>query len=202
MTEGFVYLDEVLPGVFWDAKYASTDNFTGNVVDGYLVNRVVGTRELSEALLRAMPIVAKQGFGLFLWDGYRPKRAVHCFLRWADSPEDGRTKAKHYPNIDKREIVPLGYVAALSGHSRGGAIDLTLCDPGDGRLAEMGGTFDLMDARSRHGAAGISSAAIRNRAILRGIMEDCGFTAYEQEWWHYSLRDEPYPNRYFDFPIE
>jgi len=197
-----VYLDEVLPGVFWDAKYASADNFTGNVVDGYLVNRVIGTRELSEALLRAMAIVAKRGFGLFLWDGYRPQRAVHCFLRWADSPEDGRTKAKYYPNIDKREIVPLGYVAALSGHSRGSAIDLTLCDPGNGRPAEMGGTFDLMDACSRHGAEGISSAAIRNREILRGIMEDCGFIAYEQEWWHYSFRDEPYPNRYFDFPIE
>ena len=197
-----MYLDEVLPGVFWDAKYASADNFTGNVVDGYLVNRVIGTRELSEALLRAMAIVAKRGFGLFLWDGYRPQRAVHCFLRWADSPEDGRTKAKHYPNIDKREIVPLGYVAALSGHSRGSAIDLTLCDPGNGRPAEMGGTFDLMDACSRHGAEGISSAAIRNREILRGIMEDCGFIAYEQEWWHYSFRDEPYPNRYFDFPIE
>ena len=202
MTEGFVYLDAVLPGILWDAKYATEDNFTGSTVDGYRVNRVVGTCELAAALLNAMSVAAMWGYGLLLWDGYRPQRAVDCFLRWADAPEDGRTKARHYPNIAKGDIVSLGYVAAKSGHSRGSAIDLTLYDKERGQTVEMGGGFDLMDVRSHHGAEGLSPVAVRNREILREIMEKCGFNAYEQEWWHYVLKKEPYPNRYFDFPVE
>ena len=202
MTEGFVYLDAMLPGVFWDAKYAAADNFTGSVVDGYRANRIVGTREMADALLRAIPLAAKWGYALLLWDGYRPQRAVDCFMRWADAPEDGRTKARHYPNIAKGDIVPLGYVAAKSGHSRGSAIDLTLCDPEGRHMVEMGGDFDLMDVRSHHGAEGLSPVAARNRETLRDIMEQCGFDAYNQEWWHYSLKKEPYPDRYFDFPVE
>jgi zinc D-Ala-D-Ala dipeptidase len=201
MHEGFEYLDAALPGVFWDAKYASADNFTGAAVDGYLTNRVMGTREMAEALGKAKNLAAARGFGLLLWDGYRPQRAVDCFLRWAALPEDGRTKERHYPGIDRADIVPLGYVAAKSGHSRGSAVDLTLCDPLSGHPADMGGIFDLMDVRSHHGAEGLPPEAARNRGTLREIMEASGFAAYECEWWHYSLKDEPYPDRYFDFPI-
>lgn len=202
MTDDFVYLDTVLPGVFWDAKYATKDNFTGSVVDGYCVNRIVGTCELAAALLSAVSIAAMWGYGLLLWDGYRPQRAVNRFLHWVGSPEDGKTKARYYPNIGKLDIVPLGYVMAKSGHSRGSAIDLTLYDIERGRIAEMGGGFDLMDVRSHHGAEGLPPDAIRNREILQEIMEQCGFDAYNQEWWHYSLKKEPYPDHYFDFPIE
>jgi D-alanyl-D-alanine dipeptidase len=202
MNEGFVYLDAVLPGIFWDAKYATEDNFTGSKVDGYCVNRIVGTCEMATALLSAASIAAMRGYGLLLWDGYRPQRAVDCFLRWADEPEDGRTKAKHYPNISKDEIVPLGYVAPKSGHSRGSAIDLTLCGLKNGRAIDMGGGFDLMDVRSHHGAEGLPPAVVKHREMLREIMEECGFNAYKMEWWHYSLKKEPYPNQYFDFPVE
>lgn len=202
MTDGFVYLDAVLPGVFWDAKYYTADNFTGSAVDGYRVNRIVGTREMAAGLRGALSLAAERGYSLLLWDGYRPQRAVDCFLRWAVSPEDGKTKARHYPNIGKLDIVRLGYVIEKSGHSRGSAIDLTLCDPKDGRMVEMGGIFDLMDVRSHHGAEGLSAVAAENREILREIMEKSGFDAYEREWWHYSLKKEPYPNQYFDFPVE
>ena len=202
MKDGFVYLDAVVPGVFWDAKYATQDNFTGSVVDGYCANRIVGTCEMAAALLNVSSVAAMRGYGLLLWDSYRPQRAVDCFLRWAVAPEDGKTKSKHYPNIAKGDIVPQGYVAPKSGHSRGSAIDLTLCDMKRGRMIEMGGAFDLMDDRSHHGAEGLPQAAVRNRKILREIMEQCGFNAYEMEWWHYSLKKEPYPNQYFDFPIE
>lgn len=202
MHEGFVYLDEALPGVRWDAKYATEDNFTGKVVEGYRVNRVVGTREMAEGLRKARRRAAELGYELLLWDGYRPQRAVDCFLRWAQAPEDGRTKARHYPNIERAQIVPLGYVAPRSGHSRGGAIDLTLCDARSGEKLDMDGGFDLLDEHSHHGAAGVSPEAARNRALLCEIMEASGFKRYINEWWHYSLRQEPYPDTYFDFPIE
>jgi D-alanyl-D-alanine dipeptidase len=201
MNEGFVFVDEFLPGIRWDAKYATWDNFTGKPVDGYVANRIVSTRALCAALHKARENAASLGFGLLLWDGYRPQSAVDCFLRWSKQPEDGRTKYKHYPNIDKTEMIEKGYVAAKSGHSRGSAIDLTLYHLATGTLVPMGGDFDLMDSVSHHGAKGISHVEAQNRRYLCSIMESCGFVSYELEWWHYTLQQEPYPNTYFDFPI-
>ena len=201
MNSDFVYVDELVSGLRWDAKYATWDNFTGLPVDGYLANRIVGTRALCAALNRAHERAASLGFGLLIWDGYRPQRAVDCFLRWSKQPEDGRTKRRHYPNIDRAEMVEKGYVAAKSGHSRGGTVDLTLFHLATGELAPMGGDFDLMDPISHHGANGITPFEMRNRLHLRSIMEECGFNPYDCEWWHYTLKHEPYPNTYFDFPI-
>ncbi|HVW42157.1 MAG TPA: D-Ala-D-Ala dipeptidase VanX [Amycolatopsis sp.] len=201
MNDDFVFVDEFVPGIRWDAKYATWDNFTGKPVDGYVANRIVGTRALCEALERARDKAAPLGFGLLLWDGYRPQCAVDCFLRWSRQPEDGRTKPRHYPNIDRSEIFEAGYVAARSGHSRGSTVDLTLYDLATGTLAPMGGGHDLMDPVSHHGAKGITQVETTNRQCLRSIMADCGFGSYDREWWHYTLKDEPYPGTYFDFPI-
>lgn len=201
MNNDFVFVDSYVPGIRWDAKYATWDNFTGKPVDGYRANRIVGTRALCAALDRAQERAASLGSGLLLWDGYRPQRAVDCFLHWSQQPEDGRTKPRHYPNIDRPEMFEHGYVAAKSGHSRGGTVDLTLYDLATGELAAMGGDHDLMDLISHHGAAGITPAEAENRHQLRWIMEACGFDAYDHEWWHYTLTDEPYPNTYFDFAI-
>lgn len=201
MDNDFVFVDEFVPGIRWDAKYATWDNFTGKPVDGYQVNRIVGTRALCAALDRARAKAASLGFGLLLWDGYRPQRAVDCFLRWSKQPEDGRTKLRHYPNIDRLDMFDQGYVAARSGHSRGGTVDLTLYDAVTGELALMGGDHDLMDPVSHHSAAGITRTEAENRQRLRSIMEGCGFDSYACEWWHYTLKHEPYPNTYFDFPI-
>jgi D-alanyl-D-alanine dipeptidase len=201
MKTDFVFVDEVAGGIRWDAKYATWDNFTGKPVDGYLANRIVGTTALCTALARAREKAGLLGFGLLLWDGYRPQRAVDRFVRWSEEPEDCRTKPRHYPNIDRTEMFSRGYVSTRSGHSRGSTVDLTLFHLATGELAEMGGDHDLMDPVSHHGAAGISAVEARNRDHLREIMEACGFSAYEREWWHYTLRDEPYPDTYFDFPI-
>ncbi|MEM5769312.1 MAG: D-Ala-D-Ala dipeptidase VanX [Bacillota bacterium] len=201
MKSDFVFVDELVSGIRWDAKYATWDNFTGKPVDGYAANRIVGTRALCAALEKARENAASLGFGLLLWDGYRPQCAVDCFLRWSKQPEDGRTKQKHYPNISRSEIIEKGYVAAKSGHSRGSAIDLTLYHLASGTLVPMGGDFDLMDSVSHHGAHGISQAEARNRQYLCSIMEASGFLSYACEWWHYSLKHEPYPNTYFDFLI-
>jgi D-alanyl-D-alanine dipeptidase len=126
---------------------------------------------------------------------------VDCFRRWSEQPEDGRTKRRHYPNIDRRQMFELGYVAARSGHSRGSTVDLALYHLDTDELAPMGGDHDLMDPVSHHGAIGITPVEARNRRDLCSIMEACGFTPYACEWWHYTLKDEPYPDTYFDLPI-
>ncbi len=201
MNGDFVFVDELVPEIRWDAKYATWDNFTGKPVDGYLANRIVGTRALCAALAEAREKARSFGFGLLLWDGYRPQRAVDCFVRWSQQPEDGRTKPRHYPNIDRSEMFDRGYVAARSGHSRGSTVDLTLYHLATGELAAMGGDHDLMDPVSHHGATGMTQAEARNRRSLRSVMEACGFASYECEWWHYTLLDEPHPDTYFDFPV-
>jgi zinc D-Ala-D-Ala dipeptidase len=201
MNSDFVFVDEFVPGIRWDAKYATWDNFTGKPVDGYHANRIVGTRALCAALNRAREKAAFLGFGLLLWDGYRPQRAVDRFLHWSQQPENGRTKRRHYPNLDRPEMFERGYVAAKSGHSRGGTVDLTLYELATGDLAPMGGDHDLMDAISHHGARGITSAEAENRHHLCSTMQDCGFDSYDREWWHYTLEHEPYPHTYFDFLI-
>jgi zinc D-Ala-D-Ala dipeptidase len=201
MKDDFVFVDEVVSGIRWDAKYATWDNFTGKPVDGYVANRIVGTRALCAALEKARDKAATIGFGLLLWDGYRPQRAVARFLRWAQEPEDGRTKLRHYPNIERTEMFENGYVAAKSGHSRGSTVDLTLYDLATGELAPMGGDHDLMDSISHHGAKRITQVEAKNRQYLCAIMASCGFSAYDCEWWHYTLKHEPYPDTYFDFPI-
>ncbi|MBO0841869.1 MAG: D-Ala-D-Ala dipeptidase VanX [Nocardioides sp.] len=201
MHADFAYLDDLVPGIRTDAKYATWDNFTGGPVEGYEANRVVGTVALCTALSKASALAGTLGFGLLVWDAYRPQRAVDAFVRWSKEPEDGRTKARHYPRIERHEMFELGYVATSSGHSRGSTVDLTLYHLGTGELADMGGDHDLMDEISHHGAGGVSELATANRDHLCTVMEDAGFRRYVREWWHYTLEDEPYPDTYFDFPI-
>jgi len=197
----FVFIDEFVTGVRWDAKYATWDNFTGRPVDGYLVNRIVGTTSLCRALSVAQEVAGSAGFGLLLWDGYRPQRAVDAFIEWSKLPEDGRTKQRHYPRISRSQLFEDGYVARRSGHSRGSTVDLTMFHLGSGNLAAMGGDHDLMDPVSHHGAHGLTPTESTNRRTLRTIMETAGFASYDREWWHYTLSREPYPTTYFDFPV-
>ncbi|MBK3566755.1 D-Ala-D-Ala dipeptidase VanX [Streptomyces sp. MBT62] len=201
MKDDFTFVDELVSGIRWDAKYATWDNFTGKPVDGYLANRIVGTTALCTALKSAQDEAASLGFGLLLWDGYRPQRAVNCFLRWSQQPEDGRTKSRHYPNIDRAEMFERGYVAARSGHSRGSTVDLTLYHLDTGELTAMGGGHDLMDSVSHHGTRAITHIETANRRHLHSIMDTAGFSSYACEWWHYTLKSEPYPDTYFDFPV-
>ena len=199
IDDRFVYLDEAAPGITWDAKYAGSDNLTGAPLNGYKVSRTVGTRELGAALDRAHRYFANKGYGLCVWDAYRPKSGVRSFMEWAAQLEDLRTKSAHYPRHRKSDLFVLGYIAEKSGHSRGSSIDLTLTR--GGWLVDMGGIFDLMDDISHHGYP-VPEPARQNRLILKEGMEKCGFRAYECEWWHYTLVNEPYPDTYFDFPIE
>lgn len=201
MKNGFAFLDELLPGVRWDSKYATWDNFTGKPVDGYEVNRIVVSDAMANALRQAKERASLLGYGLLILDGYRPQRAVNSFLRWSAQPEDGSTKAAYYPNIERSEMISKGYIATRSGHSRGSAVDLTLYRLDTDALLPMGSSFDFMDERSHHTSNAVSSHEAENRQILCALMEASGFEPFAYEWWHYVLKNEPYPTTYFDFPI-
>lgn len=201
MEKGFVFLDEVIPGIRWDAKYATWDNFTGKPVDGYDVNRIVATEELAYALKEVQKEANQMGYGLLVWDAYRPQRAVDNFIRWAAEPEDGRTKEVHYPSIKREELLSQGYVAAKSSHSRGSAIDLTLYSLKTNEMLQMGTCFDFMDVKSHHTCETVSKEEKENRQLLCDLMTRHGFVPFENEWWHYNLKEEPYPETYFDFPL-
>lgn len=200
LPEGFTYLDEAVPGVYWDAKYASTDNFTGAVVDGYAGNRIAVSKRMAAALNKARDLAAEKGLKLLIWDAARPQRAVDRFVEWSKEPEDGKTQDAHYPNLKKTQLFREGYIARRSGHTRGAAVDLTLMDE-SGTPLNMGGVFDLMDEKSHHGAKGLTRTQERNRNTLKKLMALAGLKSYESEWWHYSLADEPFPGKCFDFAI-
>lgn len=201
MHKGFVDLSAAVPGIRTEIRYATVHNLTGHPLAGYLAAKAIATREAADALARACHVVRQMGYGLLIYDAYRPQKAVDDFVRWSREAETGETKDEFYPELDKTELFPLGYIAERSGHSRGSTIDLTLTD-GGGVPVDMGTCFDFMGERSHHGAAGLTAAQRRNRAVLLDAMTRAGFTPYQNEWWHYRLADEPYPERYFDFDIE
>ena len=200
LPEGFVYLDEALSGVYWDSKYAGCDNFMGRPAAGYRVNRIVLTKEAASALAGAREKVKREELDFFVFDAYRPARAVRDFCAWAREEADTARKAAHYPNLSKAALLTEGYIAEKSGHSQGSAIDLTLCGR-DGSCLDMGGIFDYMDPISWHGCPTVGERQTANREALRRVMLDSGFEDYSKEWWHYRLKDEPYPEEYFDFEI-
>jgi len=199
-ASGFVLLTDVVPDAMLDIRYYSTFNFVGERIDGYEQPVALVTREAAEALRIASDIVMDQGYRLKIYDAYRPQMAVDHFIRWGQDPSDTRTKQYFYPDLDKSQVFPLGYVAERSGHSRGSTLDLTLFDMTAGRDLDMGGTFDLFSEVSHPDYEYIAQSQYANRMILRGAMREAGFESLPLEWWHFVLADEPYPYTYFTFP--
>lgn len=220
---GFARIADVAPEVRFDLRYCSDNNFVGTRIDGYEAPVALLTVAAAEALEGVAAEVGKAGYELKIFDAYRPARAVAHFLRWARDPADTRMKAAFYPGLDKREIIPCGYIAERSGHSRGSTVDLTLCDPATGEDLDMGGTFDHFGPESHPdwcgdpetgtytgklpeylpvGARRIDEAQFRNRMLLRKAMMRHGFRPITSEWWHFTLADEPYMDTYFDFPVK
>lgn len=200
MENGFVDLCEAVPGVQCEIRYATAHNLTGHPLAGYHAARAVGTKEAADALKIAYAAAQKLGFGLLIYDAYRPQKAVSDFVTWSQEEETGETKAEFYPELNKPDLFPMGYIARRSGHSRGSVIDLTLTR--DGVPVDMGTGFDFMSDKSHHGWKVLTEEQLHHRAILRAVMAYAGYDAYECEWWHYRLMDEPYPDTYFDFDIE
>jgi D-alanyl-D-alanine dipeptidase len=201
LPEGFVYLDEWVEDSIIDAKYAGNDNFMGRPAVGYEKPLVVASREVAEGCVKAAAILREQGYLLKFYDSYRPQRAVNDFCRWGEDVSDQRRKSIHYPNIEKATMFDDGYVARRSTHTRGCAVDLTLVDKNTHQELDMGTIFDFMDVSSWPDSDAVTPEQHKNRYILREAMLQCGFAPMVNEWWHFSVDPEPYPDTYFDFPI-
>jgi len=198
---GFADAGRMIPGLVIDMKYVGADNFLGRPVAGYETPTCLLTRDTVAALARAQEKLQAFGLGLKVFDCYRPKRAVADFVAWAKDLSDQTRKAEHYPNVDKSRLFELGYIAERSGHSRGSTLDLTLVDMRTGEELDMGGRYDLFDEASWPSDQTVSTQARANRMLLQDVMLDAGFRPLKEEWWHFTLRDEPYPQTYFDFPV-
>ena len=201
LPQNFAYVRDIVPDALEDIRYAGSHNFMGRPADGYRAARAVLTLPAALALKKAAADFAKKGLRLLIYDAYRPQRAVDDFVRWARDENDTVGKAEFYPTLEKRELFPRGYIARRSGHSRGSTVDLTLTDT-KGTPLDMGGEFDWFSPISAHEYANLTSVQKENRAWLKRGMEEAGFESYSEEWWHYRLKDEPYPQTYFDFEIE
>ncbi|MCL2617983.1 MAG: M15 family metallopeptidase [Defluviitaleaceae bacterium] len=199
--KGFVYLSDRVPDIIQDVRYYSTYNLVGARFEGYESPVIICTEEVADALCAVSGKMSAAGYVLKVFDAYRPQMAVDHIVRWAGDVADNRMKPYFYPNIGKDRIIPGGYVAPRSGHTRGSAIDLTLVSKQTGQELDMGTPFDFMDKRSNHGAADITPEQEGNRAILKNVMMEHGFLAYNKEWWHYVLKEEAYPDTYFNFKI-
>jgi len=202
LPDGFVYVTDEIPTAILEIRYFSEDNFVGAVIDGYHAPKAILTKEAAQALKKAADSLYEQGYYIKVFDAYRPQRAVDHFVRWAQDLSATQMKEKYYPDVDKALLFELGYIAEKSGHSRGSTVDLTLVDVSTGTELDMGSGFDFFGEISHHGTDLITKEQEQNRNILRDAMVNAGFEPYPEEWWHYTLRDEPYPDTYFDFPVE
>jgi len=225
LPAGFVRLRDVAPDIIQDMRYHGSHNFLGRPVDGYQSDECILTAPAAQALKEVSEELKASGYGVKVYDCYRPARAVADFVQWSRDTADQVTKAEFYPEVDKKDFFKLGYVAEKSGHSRGSTVDLSLVPlpapkgqpytPGqkltacfapqgqrfdDGSI-DMGTGFDCMDERSHSLSKAVPDAAQKNRSILREAMVKHGFTPYQYEWWHFTLKNEPFPDKYFDFPV-
>ena len=200
IRSGFVVVSEAVPDVILEIRYYSTYNFVGSRIDGYEEPVALMTKEAAKALKAVSDDVKAQGYRLKIYDAYRPARAVAHFCRWAKDADTSMKRA-FYPNLDKANLFKQDYIATKSGHSRGSTVDLTLFDMRTGKEVDMGGTFDMLDPSAHPDYKGVTPQQYENRQILRQAMMRHGFKPLYSEWWHFTLRNEPYPNTYFDFPV-
>jgi D-alanyl-D-alanine dipeptidase len=199
--DGFVALRSIVPGIRVELRYSGSDNFMGRPVPGYEADVVYLTREAALALKDVQEELALRGLGLKVFDGYRPQRAVDAFMTWAADPDDTTMKAAYYPTVEKAALIPKGYIAERSGHSRGSTVDVTLVRLGTGAELDMGSPYDYFDPISWPSSTSVTEEQHDRRMELREVMLRHGFGPLEQEWWHFTLRDEPYPESYFDFVV-
>ena len=200
-SAGFVLLADYVPHIVQEIRYYSTYNFIGERIDGYEAPCALLTKEAARALKAASNELFVQGYRLKVFDAYRPACAVKQFVLWGIEDTDIRMKPYFYPNLPKQELFLRGYIAKQSSHSRGSAVDLTLLDMKIGKEVDMGSPFDLFSEVSHPDYRGITPEQYENRMLLQKVMVRNGFAPIDCEWWHFCLKDEPYPDTYFTFPV-
>ena len=198
----FVRVTDVIPDAILEIRYYSTYNFVGERIDGYELPIALMTREAADSLKAVNDELKANGYRIKIWDTYRPQRAVNHFIRWAENISDTAMKAVFYPMVDKALLFEQGYIYARSSHSRGSTVDLTLLDAASGKELDMGSPFDWFGEESHPDYPCPLYRQSENRKILHNAMVRHGFEGIDSEWWHFTLRNEPYPDTYFDFPVQ
>ncbi|KJD33483.1 peptidase M15 [Tamlana nanhaiensis] len=202
LPKGFVYVKDVIPDLEVELRYNTTNNFLGKHVEGYHTNRLILTKNAAEALKLVQEELLQQNLCLKVYDGYRPQEAVNHFVKWAKKLDDTVNKSVYYPKEKKRNLFKNGYIASKSGHSRGSTVDLTIIDANTGIPIDMGSPFDFFGQQSWVSYNKITKDQHANRMLLQRVMQKHGFRSYSKEWWHFTLRGEPFPKTYFDFPVK
>ncbi len=225
LPDGLVHLRDFAPGIVQEMRYHTAYNFVGEPIDGYEAPTCILTEPAARALAKVQADLEARGYGLKVYDCYRPQRAVDHFVRWAGNLNDERMKTAFYPDEPKRYLVSRGYIARRSGHSRGSTVDLTVirqpaaeptsyptpdslhtCTGAVGERfpetgLDMGTAYDCLSPRAATENPEVGEDALANRRMLRSVMMQHGFRNYQKEWWHYTLRNEPFPDTYFDVPV-
>ncbi|NQV78796.1 MAG: M15 family metallopeptidase [Lutibacter sp.] len=204
LPDGFVHLKNIIPTIELEIRYFSDNNFIGKQINGYSKAEAITTKEAAIALKKVQEELEKHHLGLKVYDAYRPQVAVDHFVSWAKILGDTLKKNDFYPNVKKKNLFIEHYIASLSGHSRGSTVDITIIDLSTEKKEEldMGSPYDFFGKESWVSNQNLTSKQIKNRKILQDVMKKHNFRNYHQEWWHFTLRNEPYPNTYFNFTIE
>ncbi len=202
LPQGFVYVKSMIPDLDVELRYYTSNNFVGDTIQGYNSNRLILTKQAAEALKSVQDELQVQNYCLKVYDGYRPQRAVNRFMEWARDLGDTINKRQFYPRVDKRNLFNEGYIATRSGHSRGSTVDLTITDGNTGIPLDMGSAYDFFGEESWVDYDGISEGQKANRELLQNIMKKHNFRNYANEWWHFTLGWEPFPETYFDFEVD
>jgi len=204
LPNGFVYVEDVVAGIKIDLCYYSAHNFLGHRIDGYLAPKCILAKEAAEALRGVQEDLNRFGLGLKIYDAYRPQRAVDQFVNWAKDVNDTRMKWEFYPGVEKKNLFKEDYIAEKSGHSRGSTVDLTIIALNGKKPAaelDMGTAFDYFGPQSWPESRDVGAEPRGRRMLLQLVMEKHGFKPYSKEWWHFTLKGEPYPDTDFDFPV-
>lgn len=200
-TFDFVLLSDFVPSIVQEIRYFSTYNFIGDRIDGYEQPVAIITKEAARVLKAVSNEMNVKGYRLKIFDAYRPATAVKHFVLWGIEDLDQRMKPFFYPDLEKQSLFELGYIASQSSHSRGSTVDLTLLDMETGKEIDMGSPFDFFSEKSHPDYKGVTDEQYENRMLLQNVMVKYGFAPIDCEWWHFTLADEPFPDTYFEFPV-
>jgi len=202
LPEGFSYINDVSPTIQSELRYCYNNNFMGVPVNGYEENTLIATTATAKALKKVQDELALKKLGLKIYDAYRPQTAVNHFVKWARVMSDTIMKKQYYPEVNKRHLFKKGYISSKSGHSRGSTVDLTIINLETGEELDMGSPYDFFGVSSHITYENLSDHQKENRQLLQTVMKKHGFRSYSKEWWHFTLRGEPFLKTFFDFPVK